>query len=96
MTPSETIIFFPSLFPVGVDEDTGEYRNPHPDGDQVETTEETTEDLTEGNVFREVTEVRFPSEVGPMGDRRLCKIICSAGGKWIGPLCAAVDDGDLN
>lgn len=77
-----------------IDEDTGEYRNPHPDGDQVETSkEETSEDLTEGSIFREVTEVRFPSEV--LGDRRLCKIICS-NGKWVGPLCATVDDGDLN
>lgn len=80
---------------MGVDEDTGEYRNPHPDGDQVEVSkEDTSEDLSEGNVFREVTEVRFPSDAGPLGNRRLCKIICS-GGKWVGPLCASVDDGDF-
>lgn len=84
-----------SSLSVGVDEET-EYRVPHPDGDQLESSkEEETEDLSEGNAFREVTEVRFPSEVGPMGDRRLCKIICS-GGKWVGPLCASLDDGDLN
>lgn len=45
------------------------------------------EDSEEGIHFDEVTEVRFPGEVGPMGDRRLCKIRCVKG-KWVGPLCA--------
>lgn len=78
---------------MGVEEDPSEYRNPHPDGDQAETSkEDTVEDLSEGNVFREVTEVRFPSDIG--SDRRVCKIICS-GGRWVGPLCASADDGDF-
>lgn len=42
--------------------------------------------------FDEVTEVRFPSEIGPLGDRRLCKIRCVKG-KWVGPLCATSDEG---
>lgn len=41
-------------------------------------------------VFREVTEVRFPAEVGPLGTHRLCKIKC-IDGMWQGPLCAAPD-----
>lgn len=53
-------------------------------------TEETEEESEEGIDFDEVTEVRFTGEVGPMGDRRLCKIRCVKG-KWVGPLCATED-----
>lgn len=92
---------FPSLSPsydlaAGLEEETGEYRIPHPDGENAETSkEESAEDASDHNVFSEVSEVRFPSEVGPLGDRRLCKIVCSAG-RWVGPLCASLDDGELN
>jgi hypothetical protein len=41
-------------------------------------------------IFREVSEVRFPAEVGPLGTHRLCKIKC-IDGMWQGPLCAAPD-----
>lgn len=44
----------------------------------------------EHSVFREVSEVRFPAEVGPLGTHRLCKIKC-IDGMWQGPLCAAPD-----
>lgn len=44
----------------------------------------------EQSVFREVSEVRFPAEVGPLGTHRLCKIKCIEG-MWQGPLCAAPD-----
>jgi hypothetical protein len=55
-----------------------------------EEIEETTSEEEEDPIitqFREVSEVRFPGEVGPLGDHRLCKIKC-VDGKWIGPLCA--------
>lgn len=44
----------------------------------------------EHTAFREVSEVRFPAEVGPLGTHRLCKIKC-IDGLWQGPLCAAPD-----
>lgn len=47
----------------------------------------------EQSVFREVSEVRFPAEVGPLGTHRLCKIKCIEG-MWQGPLCAAPDEGE--
>lgn len=64
-------------------------RNPD-DIDESEEEEESEED--ESIHFDEVTEVRFPGEVGPMGDRRLCKIRCVKG-KWVGPLCATNEEG---
>lgn len=48
------------------------------------------EEPPEQSVFREVSEVRFPAEVGPLGTHRLCKIKC-IDGMWQGPLCAAPD-----
>lgn len=42
--------------------------------------------------FTEVSEIRFPGEIGPLGDRRLCKIRCIKG-KWVGPLCATNEEG---
>lgn len=54
--------------------------------------EEEVEESAEHEHFGEVTEVRFPGEVGPLGDRRLCKIRCVRG-KWVGPLCATNDEG---
>lgn len=48
----------------------------------------------EQSVFREVSEVRFPAEVGPLGTHRLCKIKC-IDGMWQGPLCAAPDEAEM-
>lgn len=60
-----------------------------------EELEESEEDIDEEVHFDEVTEVRFPGEVGPLGDRRLCKIRCVKG-KWVGPLCATNEEGNLS
>lgn len=38
------------------------------------------------NEYSHVREVKFLGSVGPMGERRLCKIKCIAG-QWVGPLC---------
>lgn len=46
------------------------------------------DEAPEQSIFREVSEVRFPAEVGPLGTHRLCKIKCIEG-MWHGPLCAA-------
>lgn len=56
---------------------------------------EETDESPEISVFREVTELRFPAEVGPLGGHRICKIKC-IDGYWIGPLCASPDPGNLN
>ncbi|KAJ6640580.1 Locomotion-related protein Hikaru genki [Pseudolycoriella hygida] len=76
----------------GYDEE-GQYI-PHSTDEETETETEEEEEESEENVnFDEVTEVRFPSEIGPLGDRRLCKIRCIKG-KWVGPLCATNDEDD--
>lgn len=49
--------------------------------------------ILQQGIFREVSEVRFPAEVGPLGTHRLCKIRC-IDGMWQGPLCAAPDDAE--
>lgn len=68
---------------------------PPPVIDEHEESEEEEEEEEDEEVhFDEVSEVRFPGEVGPLGDRRLCKIRCVKG-KWIGPLCAANEEGNL-
>lgn len=67
---------------------------PHGPDDGEESEEEEEEDSDEGIHFDEVTEVRFPGEIGPIGDRRLCKIRCIKG-KWVGPLCASSEDGNI-
>jgi len=36
--------------------------------------------------FSKVMEVKFSGAIGPLGERRLCKIKC-IGGEWVGPLC---------
>ncbi|XP_052870425.1 locomotion-related protein Hikaru genki-like, partial [Anopheles cruzii] len=61
--------------------DSGE----HPDREDKESEE--VEESPELHQFREVSEVRFPGEVGPLGGHRLCKIQCIRG-HWVGPLCA--------
>lgn len=51
------------------------------------------DDAPEQSVFREVSEVRFKAEVGPLGTHRLCTIQCIEG-MWQGPLCAAPEQDD--
>lgn len=60
-----------------------------PSKEKDKDSEELEEPPNEG-IFREVSEVRFPAEVGPLGTHRLCKIKC-IDGMWQGPLCAAPD-----
>jgi hypothetical protein len=36
--------------------------------------------------YSDVMEVKFSGAIGPLGERRLCKIKC-IGGEWVGPLC---------
>lgn len=74
-------------------DDEGQYIPHSPDGEEGDSGEdEEEEESAEHEHFGEVTEVRFPGEVGPLGDRRLCKIRCVKG-KWVGPLCATHEDG---
>ncbi|XP_023704995.2 locomotion-related protein Hikaru genki [Cryptotermes secundus] len=40
----------------------------------------------------EVTEVKFSGQIGPLGEKRLCKIKC-IGGNWVGPLCQNQEEG---
>uniref|UniRef100_A0A182J4C0 Uncharacterized protein n=1 Tax=Anopheles atroparvus TaxID=41427 RepID=A0A182J4C0_ANOAO len=72
------------------DED-GSYVPPLPDSaenpDREDKESEEVEENPELHQFREVSEVRFPGEVGPLGGHRLCKIQCIRG-NWVGPLCA--------
>lgn len=65
-----------------------------PHGEFDEESEESSEEESDESInFAEVTEVRFDTEVGPMGDRRrTCKIRCVKG-KWVGPLCATNEEG---
>ncbi|GAB0088495.1 hypothetical protein DMENIID0001_029350 [Sergentomyia squamirostris] len=80
---------------VGPDDGSEDHRLPYPGEYSESTEEESDEDAEEKeiNQFRIVSEIRFPSEIGPLGDRRLCKIKCVRG-KWVGPLCAAsLDEG---
>lgn len=77
-------VFIPTL----TDEHEGE------EEEEGEETDENEKDSKDKEVhFDEVTEVRFPGEVGPLGDRRLCKIRCVKG-KWVGPLCATNEEGN--
>ncbi|XP_037907250.1 locomotion-related protein Hikaru genki isoform X1 [Hermetia illucens] len=63
--------------------------------DESEEDEEKSEESAEHSHFSEVSEIRFPGEVGAQGDRRQCKIRCVKG-KWVGPLCAvSEEDGRL-
>ncbi|KFB41459.1 hypothetical protein ZHAS_00009095 [Anopheles sinensis] len=72
-------------------DEEGSFVPPLPDSaespDRDEKDSEETEESPELHQFREVSEVRFPGEVGPLGGHRLCKIQCVRG-NWVGPLCA--------
>lgn len=50
-----------------------------PSKEKVDKDSEEIDELPEQSVFREVSEVRFPAEVGPLGTHRLCKIKCIDG-----------------
>lgn len=77
----------------GAYDEEGQYIPHSPDESESESGEdEEEEESAEHEHFGEVTEVRFPGEVGPLGDRRLCKIRCVKG-KWVGPLCATNEEG---
>lgn len=41
--------------------------------------------------YSHVREVKFSGSIGPLGEKRLCKIKC-IGGQWVGPLCADQQD----
>ncbi|XP_039490976.1 locomotion-related protein Hikaru genki isoform X1 [Drosophila santomea] len=73
------------------DEEAG-YTPFHPD-EEFDEEEEEDEEVDILQQFTEVSEIRFPGEIGPMGDRRLCKIRCVKG-KWVGPLCATNEEDD--
>lgn len=45
------------------------------------------------NLNREVSEIHFPAEVGPLSAHRNCKIKC-IDGFWQGPLCAVPEQDD--
>ncbi|XP_064542650.1 locomotion-related protein Hikaru genki isoform X3 [Drosophila montana] len=74
------------------DEETG-YSPVHTDDSEFDEDEEEEEEIDILQQFTEVSEIRFPGEIGPMGDRRLCKIRCVKG-KWVGPLCATNEEDD--
>ncbi|KAL7735214.1 hypothetical protein ACLKA6_016128 [Drosophila palustris] len=74
------------------DEETG-YPPVHTDDSEFDEDEEEEEEIDILQQFTEVSEIRFPGEIGPMGDRRLCKIRCVKG-KWVGPLCATNEEDD--
>ncbi|XP_017867892.1 PREDICTED: locomotion-related protein Hikaru genki isoform X1 [Drosophila arizonae] len=74
------------------DEETG-FPPMHPDESEFDEDEEEDEEIDILQQFTEVSEIRFPGEIGPMGDRRLCKIRCVKG-KWVGPLCATNEEDD--
>lgn len=76
----------------GIDEEGQLYTGGTGGTDEESESEEDEEEEDDEVNFDEVTEVRFPTEIGPLGDRRLCKIRCIKG-KWVGPLCATNDEG---
>ncbi|XP_068148271.1 locomotion-related protein Hikaru genki isoform X1 [Drosophila tropicalis] len=76
----------------GIYEEDG-YSPVHPDDPEFDEDEEEDEEVDILQQFTEVSEIRFPGEIGPMGDRRLCKIRCVKG-KWVGPLCATNEEDD--
>lgn len=90
-TPTPSALLVPRFDYSGIyDEDTG-YSPVHPD-EEFDEDEEEDEEVDILQQFTEVSEIRFPGEIGPMGDRRLCKIRCVKG-KWVGPLCATNEEG---
>ncbi|XP_012157799.1 locomotion-related protein Hikaru genki isoform X3 [Ceratitis capitata] len=77
----------------GIYDEEGGYSPVHPDETDEEEEEDEEEEIDIQQQFTEVSEIRFPGEIGPLGDRRLCKIRCVKG-KWVGPLCATNEEDD--
>ncbi|XP_067631269.1 locomotion-related protein Hikaru genki isoform X2 [Eurosta solidaginis] len=77
----------------GIYDEEGGYSPVHPDETEEDEEEEEEEEVDIQQQFTEVSEIRFPGEIGPLGDRRLCKIRCVKG-KWVGPLCATNEEDD--
>ncbi|XP_037948963.1 locomotion-related protein Hikaru genki isoform X2 [Teleopsis dalmanni] len=77
----------------GIFDEEGGYAPVHPDDTDSGEEEEEDEEVDIEQQFTEVSEIRFPGEIGPLGDRRLCKIRCIKG-KWVGPLCATNEEDD--
>lgn len=75
-------------------DEEGQYIVHAVDDTEDEEEEEEEEDTEEHDHFGEVTEVRFPAEVGAVGERKLCRIRC-VHGKWVGPICATKDEIDV-
>ncbi|KAF5306446.1 hypothetical protein FQR65_LT07358 [Abscondita terminalis] len=48
-------------------------------------------DIRIRNEYRLIREVKFSGAIGPLGEKRLCKIKC-IGGQWVGPLCVNEDE----
>ncbi|KAG7313024.1 hypothetical protein JYU34_000105 [Plutella xylostella] len=42
--------------------------------------------------FSKISEVKFPSLIGPLNEKLICKIKC-IDGNWVGPLCSNTEDG---
>ncbi|XP_053966352.1 locomotion-related protein Hikaru genki isoform X3 [Anastrepha ludens] len=77
----------------GIYDEEGGYSPVHPDETDEDEEEDEEEEVDIQQQFTEVSEIRFPGEIGPLGDRRLCKIRCVKG-KWVGPLCATNEEDD--
>ncbi|XP_011296123.1 locomotion-related protein Hikaru genki isoform X2 [Musca domestica] len=75
----------------GIFDEDGGYSPVHPDEGDSDEEDEEEEEIDIQQQFTEVSEIRFPGEIGPLGDRRLCKIRCVKG-KWVGPLCATNEE----
>ncbi|XP_073812616.1 locomotion-related protein hikaru genki isoform X2 [Musca autumnalis] len=75
----------------GIFDEDGGYSPVHPDESDSDEEDEEEEEIDIQQQFTEVSEIRFPGEIGPLGDRRLCKIRCVKG-KWVGPLCATNEE----
>uniref|UniRef100_A0A1B0AZJ9 Locomotion-related protein Hikaru genki n=1 Tax=Glossina palpalis gambiensis TaxID=67801 RepID=A0A1B0AZJ9_9MUSC len=65
----------------GIYDEDGGYSPVHPDEGESDEEEDEEEEMDIQQQFTEVSEIRFPGEIGPLGDRRLCKIRCIKG-KW--------------
>ncbi|KAL7046572.1 hypothetical protein ACKWTF_002641 [Chironomus riparius] len=79
----------------GTIDDDGQFQIDDSDEERVQSKEtdkdsDEVEEPPEQGQFREVSEVRFPAEVGPLGTHRNCKIKC-IDGMWQGPLCAVLE-----
>ncbi|TMW44682.1 hypothetical protein DOY81_010236 [Sarcophaga bullata] len=75
----------------GIFDEEGTHYPVHTDEGDSEEEDEEEDEIDIQQQFTEVSEIRFPGEIGPLGDRRLCKIRCIKG-KWVGPLCATNEE----